>query len=177
MSTKTEERIDEMRDRIDRLEARARADGGRAGESMQGRVEALRRQEASARAAVREHSPAAGLKVRLLEARLKTAEHGLAAELAENREDFIESMDAYVDDYWELNHALKETRREQARGGTRAGRAEPSRPAARQGHGCRASRREPREGRRPSGARSKRSVGAARAELERKVDDAMKKFE
>ena len=76
---------------------------------MKGRIDALRQDKASARAAVRDNCPGAGLKVRLLEARLKAAEHGLAAEHAKNPKEFIESMDAYVEDYWELNHALKES--------------------------------------------------------------------
>jgi uncharacterized coiled-coil DUF342 family protein len=176
MSTKTSARIDEMRDRIDQLEARVQADGGRAGESMKGRLDALRRQEASARAAVRDHSPAAGLKVRLLEARLKVAEHGLAAELADNRKDFIEAMDAYVDDYFELNHALKETaasrlgeEREQDEENLRVLRHDRDKVAERLS--------ETREQADDRWHESRRSVGAARGELDRKVDDTMEKLQ
>ena len=176
MSTKTGARIDEMRDRIDQLEARAQADGGRAAESMKGRIDALRRHEASARAAVRDNSPAAGLKVRLLEARLKVAEHGLAAELADNRKEFIEAMDAYVDDYWELNHALKETaasrlgeEREQDEENLRVLRHDRDTVAERLS--------ETRARADDRWHESKRSVGAARGELDRKVDEAMKKLQ
>jgi chromosome segregation ATPase len=55
MNTETpNERLDEMRRRLDALEARARAAGVRASESIKAEIEALRRQEASARAALRE---------------------------------------------------------------------------------------------------------------------------
>jgi hypothetical protein len=51
--TTTDQRLDELSARIDRLEANAQAAGAEADESIKGRVHALRRLEASARAAER----------------------------------------------------------------------------------------------------------------------------
>ena len=175
MGTKTDERIDEMRDRIDRLEARAQAAGGGARESMRGRADALRRQEASARAAVREHSHAAESKLRQLESNLKAVDHALDAELAENKKDFADSMEAYLDDFKELSHDLR------GKATTMSGTAREQAEAAisdlqrsRDTVGERLA-----ETRQASGERwreRKKAVAAARAELERKADEAMKKF-
>ena len=51
--TRTDERLEELSDRIDQLEAKAQASGPEAKESMKEQVDELRRQEASARAALR----------------------------------------------------------------------------------------------------------------------------
>jgi chromosome segregation ATPase len=85
MSIKTNDRLDEMRQRIDALRARAQAADAK-----------IERLNAAAEATVEQ-----------LDARLKAVEHALAAELAENREDLNDAMDAYVDDFWELSRALR----------------------------------------------------------------------
>jgi hypothetical protein len=107
MSTETDDRLDEMRERIGELEAKAEAAGDRAKQSIKGQVEALRQHEAAASAAAREaheartqnfaaHAEAAEAKLRLvddaadakveqLQTRVKATEHALAAARAEGR--------------------------------------------------------------------------------------------
>ena len=83
MTTKAAERIDEMRERINQLEAKAQTAGAEAKESMRGRIAALRQHEAAARTAVRERGDDADAKVEQLGTQVQAAEHGLAAELAD----------------------------------------------------------------------------------------------
>lgn len=129
MSIKTDNRLDEMRERIGELEAKAQAAGDRA-QSIKGQVEALRQHEAAARAAAREareartqnfaaHAEAAEAKLRQvddaadakveqLHTRVKAAEHALAAELAEDRQAFTDAINAYLDDFKELSEELNQ---------------------------------------------------------------------
>jgi TolA-binding protein len=98
MSTKrTEERLDEMRRRIDVLEARAQAAGVTAKDSIKREIDALR-QEASARAAAREAQDAEASetparadptkdKYLYLETRLGALEYEIAAEIARGPRD------------------------------------------------------------------------------------------
>jgi predicted nucleic acid-binding Zn-ribbon protein len=99
MSTKpTNERLDEIRRRIDALEAKAQAAGAGAKESIKGEIDALRRQEASARASLREphhpktsqisdHADPTKDKYLQIEQRLGAAEYALAAEIARGPRD------------------------------------------------------------------------------------------
>jgi hypothetical protein len=99
MSTKTKnEQLDELRHRIGMLEERARAAGAGAKESIEGQVDALRRQESAARAVLREqHRPNASKtsghddptkdKYLEIEKRLGAAEYELAAAIARGPED------------------------------------------------------------------------------------------
>jgi hypothetical protein len=94
MSTKTKsEQLDELRNRIDMLEERARAASAGVEKSIKGQVDALRRQEAAARAALRERHRPNGSKTSghrdptkdkylEIEKRLGAAEYELAAEIA-----------------------------------------------------------------------------------------------
>jgi predicted nucleic acid-binding Zn-ribbon protein len=95
MSTgKPDERLDQIRDRIEALEARAKAAGAGAKASMKHEVDALRRHEASARAALRERHHPSSSEVRgrtgltddeylQLERTVVAAENELAAEIAQ----------------------------------------------------------------------------------------------
>jgi hypothetical protein len=172
MSTETDERIDELSDRIDRLDARAKTGGAKAHESMKGQVDALRRQEASARAAADEDGDAAALKLRQLEVRLETAEHGLAAELAEDRRGFTDAMQAYVDAANELPDHLNAYGR--ALAGDYRDAAEADARDLRRSRDTVAERlAELREAGDDRWGERRKSVAAARAELDRKVDEAM----
>jgi predicted nucleic acid-binding Zn-ribbon protein len=94
MSTKTKnEQLDELRQRIDMLEERARAASAGVKQSIQGQVDALRRQEAAARTALREqrrpnaqktsgHGDPTKDKYLEIEKKLGAAEYELAAEIA-----------------------------------------------------------------------------------------------
>ncbi len=152
MATKTtDERLAEMRRRIDELDTRAQAAGAHAKESFEAQVGVLRDREASARAAVREahdakvaeiseHAHAAEDKLEQLDTRVKEAEHALAAELAEDKQAFIKAMEADLADFKESFSQLE----------AKAGSA--------------------RE-------RAQSEIGTARAKLEQKLDAVTKKFE
>ena len=197
MSIKTDNRLDEMRERIGELEAKAQAAGDRAKQWITGQVEALRQHEAAARAAAREaheartenvaaHAEAAEAKLRQvddaadakveqLQTRVKAAEHALAAELAEDRQAFSDAMHAYQEDFKELSAELNEkaktlsgNAREQADAAISDMRRSRDAVAERVAQARTASDERWRE--------SKASVAAARAELERKADAAMKKI-
>jgi prefoldin subunit 5 len=139
MTTKAHDALDEIRDRIDRLEARANA------------VEAKVQQ-------------------------LKSAQHALAAELAEDQQAFTDAMHAYLDDFKEFSERLSE-KAETLRGNSRE-QAEAAIGDIRQSQTAVAERLA--KVRHVSAERwhdGKESVAAARAELERKADAARKKFE
>jgi hypothetical protein len=197
MSTKTDDRLDEARRRIGELEANARAAGDRTQQAVKGQATALRDHEAAARTAAREahearkqsvvaHTAAASdkidqldeaadAKVEQLRTRVASAEHALAAELAEDRQSFTDAMNAYLNDFKELSGELSEKAK------TKAGSARDQAKAAiseiQRRRDTVAERVE--QARTASGERwreSKASVAAARAELERKADEAMKKL-
>ncbi len=197
MSTKTDNRLEEIRERIGELEAKAEAAGDRAKQSINGQVEALREHEAAARAAAREahearmrnvaaHAEAAeaklkqvddaaDAKVEQLQKRLRSAEHALAAELAEDRQAFSDAMNAYLDDFRELSAELNEKAKTQA--GAARGQADAAVSDIRRSRDAVAERVV--QARTASDERwreSKAAVAAARAELERKADEAMKKL-
>jgi hypothetical protein len=100
MTTETEARVDEIRDRIDRLDAFAQSGGSEVLEGISEQVEVLRRQEESARSAVRaahdSHAPGVEDELSLLESRLRSAEHALAAELADDKKTFTDAMGAHL---------------------------------------------------------------------------------
>lgn len=197
MSIKTDNRLDEMRERIGELEAKAQPAGDRAKQSIKGQVEALRQHEAAARAAAREaheartqnfaaHAEAAEAKLRQvddaadakveqLHTRVKAAEHALAAELAEDRQAFTDAINAYLDDFKELSEELNQkaktltgSAREQAEAAISDVRRSRDAVAERLAQARTASGERWRE--------TEASVAAARAELERKADTAMKKI-
>ena len=164
MNTKIEGRLDEMRRRIDALEAKGQAAHGSAKASIEGEVRA-----------VREHVEAADAKVELLRTRLESAEHAVAAELAEDRQAFSDAMQAYLDDFKGLSAKLSDrskslagSAREQSDAALSDIRQSRDAVAERLGQVHAASGERWRDG--------KASVAAARAELERKADAAMKKL-
>ena len=95
MSTETEDhRPENLRARIDALEARAKAAGSNTDKSMQDRLDALRRQEASIRGGAREahhaktaratgHADPTDDEYLYLETRIGETEQALAAGMAE----------------------------------------------------------------------------------------------
>ena len=83
MTTMTfEERLEEIRRQIDRLQARARAGSAEAKTRIQPHLDAVREEEASARAAVRKADGRAKEKVEQLESRIEVAEQALIADAA-----------------------------------------------------------------------------------------------
>jgi hypothetical protein len=100
LATKTtDELLAEIRRHIDALEARAHSDAAETRARLQDRLDLLREEEASARAAVRERAEAVDEKVRRLEIDLAIAENRLASELADDATSFVEAVEAELDDW------------------------------------------------------------------------------
>jgi hypothetical protein len=100
MATKTtEEVLAEIRQRIEVLEARADRRAPETSERLQARLDSLRREEASAWAAVREKVEAVEEKFRQLEIDIAIAESRLAAEFADDAMSFAEAVEAELDDW------------------------------------------------------------------------------
>jgi hypothetical protein len=188
MTTKTADtRLEETHHRIDRLQAKAQESGSDARESIESQVETLRRQEASARAAVKEahdakaqeasqRAEAAEDKVRLLETRAKAAEQALAAELAEDKKTFIDAMNADLDEFETLLNQLDA--KAAAKTGSAREQAEAAISEARRSMNTVVEHlADVREASGDRWRERKKDVATARTELERKVDDALKKFQ
>ncbi len=188
MPTKTtDQRLEEMHERIDRLQAKAEASGAGAKDSIKSRLDALRKQEASARAAVKEahdvkkqeaseHAAAADDKLRQLETRASSAEHVLAEEVAEDKKSFVDAMNADLDDFKGRLHGLDE--KAAAKTGSARERAQAAVAELRSSMNTVSERLA--EVRNASGDRwreRKKDVMDARTKLEQKVDDVWKKFQ
>jgi chromosome segregation ATPase len=104
LTVSTHERLAEMRRQIDELEANARPGTAGAQPRIQRQLDALRRQEAAARAVARGGEDAFEEKFEEFEARLRVARSALAAELAESPRAFANALEdelATWDDYVE----------------------------------------------------------------------------
>jgi hypothetical protein len=186
MATKSaDQRLEEMQDRIDRLQAKAQASGAGAKDSIKSQLDALREQEASARAALKEahdvktreadkRAAAADDKLRQLETRARNAEYALTAELAQDKQTFIDAMNADLDDFEELLHRLDE----QAAAKTGSAREQAEADVGELRGSMNTVVERLAEVREASGDRwreRKKDVTAARVELERKVDEALQR--
>jgi hypothetical protein len=94
MATATNDHLGDVRTRIARLEVQAQRGGADARSRMQRYIDALRREEESARASARERAAAVDEGLERLENELELAEHRMAAELATTKEQFAEEIDA-----------------------------------------------------------------------------------
>ena len=100
MATKTtDDMLAEIRRHIDDLEARADSGTAETRARLQDRIDMLREQEASARAAVRERAEAVDEKVRQLEIDISIAENRLASEMADDATSFAEAVEAELYDW------------------------------------------------------------------------------
>jgi hypothetical protein len=93
-TTRTEERLAEIRDRIDRLRARERDADPTERARLGRRLDVLQHEEASARAAVRFAPDDVEERIAQLSTRLDVAEHSLAAEASDDWADFAAAVDA-----------------------------------------------------------------------------------
>lgn len=188
MSTKTaDDRLADLHQRIDQLEARARSVGAGALKSMTYQIGVLRRQEESARAAVRgardesvaelsKRSHAAHGQLQSLGTRLSEVEHALAAELAEDKKSFTDAMTAELEDFKTLLHELEA--KAAAMNGRARERAEAQIAELRRDRDDVAARvRAVREASDAQWRERKEDVDEARAKLERKFDEVSRKFE
>ena len=186
MATKTaDQRLEEMHDRINRLQAKAQSSGAGAKDSISGQLDALRRQEASARAALKErhdvtareldqHAAAADDKLRQLETRARNAEHALAAELAEDKKTFTDTMEADLDEFDAFFKRLEA--QASAKTGTAREQAEAAISELRRSKNAVVERlAEVREASGEEWRERKKKVTAARVELEQKVDKALQR--
>jgi archaellum component FlaC len=86
--------IEELERQIEDMEARLDSDATETKARLQDRIETLREEEASARAAVRARAEAVDDKVRQLEIDIAIAENRLASELAEDARAFADAVEA-----------------------------------------------------------------------------------
>jgi Skp family chaperone for outer membrane proteins len=86
--------IQELERQIEDMEARLDSDATETKARLQDRIETLREEEASARAAVRARAEAVDDKVRQLEIDIAIAENRLASELAEDARAFADAVEA-----------------------------------------------------------------------------------
>ena len=112
MATATmQDRLNEVGRHIDRLQERAKAAPAKAKAAAQTRLDALRKQEAAARAAIaeavdrRKQDTAAKREeaedqLEELETKVKVAEHALAADVAQDKQAFTTEVDAELHE-WE----------------------------------------------------------------------------
>ena len=174
-TTTVEERLAEIARQIDGLEAKARAGGGEAKSRIQRQLGALRRQEASARAAARVGPEAFDERFEQFEARFHVAQSSLVADLADNRTKFANAVENELhswDTYFE---------RLQAQTAMRAASAREQSEAAigdlRQRRNVVAERLV--DASTASGERwdeQKKRIAAARDDLERKADEVSASF-
>ena len=104
MATATEERLGSLRRRIDRLELKAQSGAADTRSRMRRRVDELRDEQGVAVASAHRYAAAAEEKVEQLANDLEIAEYRLAAELADDRQSFVDAVeselrrwDAYLD--------------------------------------------------------------------------------
>jgi DNA anti-recombination protein RmuC len=176
MATKTtDEVLAEIRRHIDDLEARVNSGTADTRVHLQARLDGLREQEASARAAVRERAEAVDEMFRQLEIDITITEDRLAAETAADATSFAQAVEA------ELRDRDAAVERLQTRAATKAeaarGQAEAEIAALRQARN-RASERLAALAAAADGhwQEQKRRVTEALDDLERKVREAAAKI-
>ena len=121
MATATDERLDEARRRLVRLEVETRRATADAKSRMQRYIDTLRRDEESARASAHERAAAVDERIEKLDNELELAEHRVAAEFAATEEQFtgaieaeLHSWDQYLDRMQAKAAAKSGAAREQA---------------------------------------------------------------
>jgi hypothetical protein len=117
-STTVEEELAEIREHIDRLEARAKSGGAEARAWIQSHLAALRQEEAAVVAATREASAEVEGKVAQLRTRLEVAENSLAADAEQARSSFAAAVEEELqswDAFFERLQTTAATRAGQAR--------------------------------------------------------------
>jgi hypothetical protein len=176
MSTMTEEqRLAEIRRRIDDLEARARSGTAEAQARLDRTFDALLDDAEAADAAIDERTVVAEQKLFDLEARIESTAKRVSAELASDKESFEEAVEAELDD-WDV--AIE---RLQARAAVKAqdarGQAEADVAELRQARNRAAKRlAEARSSTGEAWEEQKKRVTAALDDLEQKAREAAAKF-
>lgn len=99
MATATDERLGEMRRRIDTLQAKAQGAAAEAKSQVQRQLDRLKQEEESARESAHSQAAAVDEKIEQLDNDLDIAEHRLAAELAEDGKTFTQAVEAELHDW------------------------------------------------------------------------------
>ena len=94
MATATDERLVQVRRRIDRIEQRAEVGAADVRSRMQHRARELRDEQLATMISVHRHAGAAEETVEELATDVEIAEHRLAAELADDRQTFTNAVEA-----------------------------------------------------------------------------------
>jgi chromosome segregation ATPase len=95
----THERLAEIRRHIEELETRARSGGNETRARLQRKFDALREEEAAARAAAHQEAEAVDDKVRQLEINISIAENRLTSEMADDEQSFTRAVNAELHDW------------------------------------------------------------------------------
>jgi hypothetical protein len=95
----TDDMLAEIHRHIDYLQTRAESGAAETQARLQDRVDMLREQEASARAAARERAEAVDERFRQLEIDIAIAENRLASEMADDATSFAEAVEAELHDW------------------------------------------------------------------------------
>ena len=97
MSTATDERLDRLESRIERLHDQAEARAGDAGVRMKHHLETLEQAHAAARATAERNVGEFEARLELLRRTIEIAEHNFDAELADERHAFTDAVEAELD--------------------------------------------------------------------------------
>jgi DNA anti-recombination protein RmuC len=99
MPTATDNRLGELRHRIERLEAKAEAGAAEGKSRMSRYIDTLKEDEQSARGAARDRAAAGEARLEQLRSEVEIGEQRLAAEVAEDRAEFFDAVDAALDSW------------------------------------------------------------------------------
>ena len=174
-TTTVEEQLAEIREHIDRLEAKANSAGAEAKPAIQRHLEELRHEQAAALAAYRDASAEVEGKVAQLKARLEVAENASAADASDARSMFTAAVDEELHSWDAFFERLQTTAATLA--GKARDEAEASLRDLRDRRIAVAKRLE--QLRTASGQawlEQKKRVSEAREELQRKADDLSAKL-
>jgi hypothetical protein len=175
VTTTVTERLAEMRSQIEELEQNARADTAEGKTRVRRQLAALHEQEAAARTAANDRADAFEEKFEQFEARLKVAQSSVAAELADDRQTFVDAVED------ELHKWDTYIERLQAQAAWRAADAREHAEAAisdlrRRRNAVAARLDEVRAASADGWEEQKTRIATARDELERKADELSAKF-
>jgi DNA-binding protein H-NS len=174
-TTTFDERLAQMGRQIEELEAEGRSSPSEAKARVQRELDALRQQEASARAASEEPTDGFDEKFEQFQARLRVAQSAVAADLIENREKFENAVDEELrkwDAYFERLQAQTAMRAASTRQNAETAISELRRrrnEVAERLADARAASGETWD-------EQKHRLGIARDELERKADELSIRF-
>ncbi|HEX2506486.1 MAG TPA: hypothetical protein VHK22_09790 [Gaiellaceae bacterium] len=173
MATATDDRLGELRRRIDSLDQKAQSGSAEAKAHMRRHLDTLRAHQESATASAESRSAAADAKIDELNTELEIAEHRLAAELAMDRMEFVSAVQAELRE-WD-SHLDRMQAKAAAKGAeARAAAEERIRGLRRQRNDAEASLGDVRDANGEAWREDKQRVDSKLDELKREADDEQK---